>query len=246
MKETLLATTLGLVMSTAAVSTMAMPAPIEKGMEVQVTGQAAMSVANDEAEVTFSAIESSKTAKVASDKVVARTNSALAALKKSPLMEAISSMRTTTLSVNPRYTRGTEKAAPEIDGWEAVSRLSVTVKNLEKMSDIMQLVNKDMTYEGVSFSVSRETRQRYEEKLLADATKNSIAKLNTIAKTLGLDEGHVKLVKLNTETNMPGAVRYYAAPRMAKMANTMDAAPQVEAGDTDLELRVSAEALIMP
>ena len=180
--------------------------------------------------------------------MVTRTNSALDALKKSAFKDAILSMRTTGLSVNPRYTDGTAKAAPKIDGWEAVSRISVTVKGLMKMSDIMQVANQSMTYEGVTFRISRETKQRFESQLLTEATKDSVEKLNTIAKSLGLDEKHIKLVKLNAQSQASGGAVYdYAPMRMTKMENAMvGAAPQVESGDTQLTLRVSTEALILP
>lgn len=248
MKKSLAVASAGMGLLGAATALSAAPLPVEKGMEVQVTGQAAVSVPNDEAEITFSAIEESKNAKTASDKVVTRTNSALDALKKSAFKDAILSMRTTGLSVNPRYTDGTAKAAPKIDGWEAVSRISVTVKGLMKMSDIMQVANQSMTYEGVAFRISRETKQRFESQLLTEATKDSVEKLNTIAKSLGLDEKHIKLVKLNAQSQASGGAVYdYAPMRMTKMENAMvGAAPQVESGDTQLTLRVSTEALILP
>ncbi len=223
----------------------AAPAPVDKGMEVSVIGEAHMVVANDEAEVNFSALEQSSDAKVASEKVVRCTNAALEALRKSPLAAAVSSMKTTNLTVYPRYTQGSATHSAKIDGWEASSQLSIVVKDLSKTSEIMALVNSHMTYGGVDFRISRQARSEAEAKLLAEATQDSFVKLNNIAKTMGLSESHVRMVKLNADAQSPRQPRYYALAAKAVNADAAPA-PELASGESELNLRVSVEALIMP
>ncbi len=244
LKQTILCAALGAALLGAGAAG-AVPAPADKGMEVQVSGSAALSVPNDEAVLSFSVIEEGRDAKSASEKAIARSNAALSALKKSPLAASLESMQTAGFSVNPRYTQSSEKAAARIDGWEAAVQLRVVVRDVEKTGEIMALAGESMDYDGVSFRVSRKARQAAEAELLNRATLNAVAKLNAISKTMGLTEREVKMTKL-TVMHQTSAPRYFAMAKTAAANAAARLAPQVEGGTSEVELHVNAEALIMP
>lgn len=223
-----------------------MPQPVKEGLEVNLTGEASQLVANDRAELRFFAKVDAEDAKAASRAVIERTNKALDTLKARDLKTALESIETTDLSVMPRYTATTETNAAKIDRWEATSRVVVRVKSLDRVSDVMEALGGTLDFEGVGFSISSEKRRTLEGELLSQATQALTAKLAKLAQTLGVSSDRVKLKKLDTEMGFPGGIRYYAMPRMMKNVRAADAAPQVEAGSSEVTVRVSGQALLMP
>ena len=242
---TLLALALSCTVS-GALAASSMPQPAKDGLEVNVTGEASQRVSNDRAELRFFAKADSEEAKRASTEVIERTNKALEALKKSDLMKAIESVETTDLSLMPRYTQASETNASKIDRWEATSRVVVRVKSMERVSEVMQTLGGTLDFEGVGFGLSTEKRRALEGELLTEATMALTQKLAKLAQTLGVSSDRVKLKKLDTEMGFPGGIHYYAAPRMMKNARVADVAPQVEAGASEVTVRVSGQALLLP
>lgn len=242
---TVMALTLASTFSSAVLAN-TLPQPVKEGLEVNLTGEASQMVANDRAELRFFAKVDAEDAKAASRAVIERTNKALDALKARDLKTALESIETTDLSVMPRYTATTETNAAKIDRWEATSRVVVRVKALNRVSDVMEALGGTLDFEGVGFSISSEKRRTLEGDLLTQATQAMTTKLAKLAQTLGVSADRVKLKKLDTEMGFPGGVRYYAMPRMMKNARSADVAPQVEAGSSEVTVRVSGQALLMP
>lgn len=246
MKSLLIATACCVAAATASVNTFAMPQPSEKGMTVTVSGEASMPVPNDEAVLNFVARETAPEAKAATAVVVERANRALEAIKTSALSKVVDTLKTTDLSVNPRYTKATEDKAPMINAWEAVTRLSIVVNDVTKTGEVLQLVNSAMDYEGVSFQISPKKRAQAEQKLLEEAVKNAGQKMTVIASSLGLGEAKVRFDSIRSDVSYPSGPRYYAAPMMLAKARVADAAPQVQSGETELQVRVEAQGTIRP
>ena len=112
----------------------AMPLPAEKGAVMTVTGEASVTLPNDEAQITVSKEVQDRDAKRASDEVVKAGNAAAEAMKA--FGDAVK-VETLALSTNPVYSRAKEGETPEIGAWRSVERMRVTVKDAKRVPEVL-------------------------------------------------------------------------------------------------------------
>ena len=222
----------------------AMPLPAEKGAVMTVTGEASVTLPNDEAQITVSKEVQDRDAKRASDEVVKAGNAAAEAMKA--FGDAVK-VETLALSTNPVYSRAKEGETPEIGAWRSVERMRVTVKDAKRVPEVLAALSRTMTYDGITFGVSKQARESAQDALFEKAMADAAAQAVKTAEIFGLGEKNVRVESIQSATPGAPGVRYYAAPALmnARMA-AADAAPQVEAGEADVTLRVTMQVRITP
>lgn len=235
----------GALIATAAGGALAAPLVADAGMSVTLTGEASMTVPNDEAFITFTAEEVAAKAPIAMDVVTKRGNAAQAALK--PFGDKIT-VETADFSTWPVYTRAKEGEVASIGAWGARQTVRVTVKDVKSVSDVMQAAAEHMNYDGITFRISEGAQKAQKEVLLAAAIDDALRQAGVIAEKLGLAAENVRIEKLAVHGRSGGQVRYYAAPMMK--ANALEsaraAAPAVSAGTSDVSLSVGVDVRIRP
>lgn len=245
MKKTVLAACLTAVCAAAAVpaalaaeSAAAKTAPTTP-VQITMQGEASMTVANDEAVITFAAESRKGDAATASNEVAARGNAAIAALKR--FGDKVD-VRTTGLSTNPVYTRAKEGEVSEIGAWEARETLRVTVRDVKAVSDVLGAVVNHMNYEGVTFRVSEKAERAQRDELLKAAVADALRQAGIVAESIGRRPAEVSVAAGAHRSAQYGGPRYYAAPMMKAERASVNLAPAVSAGTTEVSLSVTVEA----
>ncbi|HID18895.1 TPA: DUF541 domain-containing protein [Candidatus Bathyarchaeota archaeon] len=139
----------------------------------------------DRAIVSLSVITREDTAVKAYQLNAEKTNSVIAALKEAGIPE--DRMETTGYSLNPvwHYPRGEE---PVIIGYECRNSLKVTLEDLDRVGEVIDKgVNAGANQvSSVSFTLSKEAREKLKLEALSLAVKDAKAKAETIAEAAGV------------------------------------------------------------
>ncbi|MHA6325806.1 SIMPL domain-containing protein [Roseivivax sp. CAU 1753] len=205
-------------------------------MSVSGTGEAA--AVPDMATIRLGVMAQEETATAALDatsEVAGRILERLTAFEIAPR-----DMQTSGLSLDPVYTRydRNDGRPPEIVGFRASNQISVRVRDLDRLGDILGAVTGDgaNTLDGLSFGVTDETP------LLDEARKRAVAdarrKAELYAEAAGVTLGQVLSI---TEQ---GGGRPYPMP-MAEMRMAADSVP-VAQGETGYSAQVGMVFEIIP
>ena len=197
---------------------------------VSVTGEASISVPPDLAQIDSGVTTEAKTAREASEANNKAMAGVLQALKNAGLAEK--DIQTSRLSLSPQSTPGRNPNAPfQITGYRASNRVTVTIRDITKVADTIDVLVGSGANEisGISFMVSKAS------KLLDDARTEAIAdarrKAEIYAKAANISLGAP--ISISEETT-PSPAPY------RKMAVRMDAAAApVAQGEETLRVSVS-------
>jgi len=196
---------------------------------VSVTGEASISVPPDLAQIDSGVTTEAKTAREASEANNKAMAGVLQALKNSGLAEK--DIQTSRLSLSPQSVPGRNPNAPfQITGYRASNRVTVTIRDITKVADTIDVLVGAGANEisGISFAVSKAS------KLLDDARAEAMAdarrKAEIYAKAANITLGAP--VSISEET-APGPVPY------RKMAGAMAASAPVALGEETLRVSVS-------
>ncbi|EGP09314.1 SIMPL domain-containing protein [Afipia clevelandensis] len=196
---------------------------------VSVTGEASISVPPDVAQIDSGVTTEAKTAREASEANNKAMAGVLQALKNSGLAEK--DIQTSRLSLSPQSVPGRNPNAPfQITGYRASNRVTVTIRDITKVADTIDVLVGAGANEisGISFAVSKAS------KLLDDARAEAMAdarrKAEIYAKAANITLGAP--VSISEET-APGPVPY------RKMAGAMAASAPVAQGEETLRVSVS-------
>lgn len=197
---------------------------------VSVTGEASISVPPDLAQIDSGVTTEAKTAREASEANNKAMAGVLQALKNAGLAEK--DIQTSRLSLSPQSTPGRNPNAPfQITGYRASNRVTVTIRDITKVADTIDVLVGAGANEisGISFAVSKAS------KLLDDARAEAIADARRKA------EIYAKAA--NISLGAPISISEETAPSPApyrKMAVRMDAAAApVAQGEETLRVSVS-------
>jgi uncharacterized protein len=139
-------------------------------------------------------------------------------------------IQTASFHIEPRYTRAREGEASVIDGYRATNQVQVTVRNLDKLGEVLDRLASLGANEmaGLSFDVSQA------EKLKDDARKEAVANAQRRAKlyadAAGVDLGEVLKIDESGDSS--------PRPVFAGRALKSEAVP-IERGTETLEATVS-------
>jgi len=138
-------------------------------LSISVNGEATVSAAPDLAEIDAGVTTEAKTARAASDANAKAMSAVFAALKNSGIAQK--DVQTAQISLQPQITsRNNSSAPPQITGYRATNRVSVTLRDIAKIGDAIDALVASGANDigGIGFSVSQSS------KLLDDARAKAI------------------------------------------------------------------------
>lgn len=122
----------------------------------------------------------------------------------------------------------------EIRGWRVRAGVQLESKNFAQLSDTAALLSQSLNLEGVSFVLSRESREKAEASLMTEAIKAFRDKASRAATALGKPQFHLKEVSVIQEGSQVYTPPVGVRPVMlsAKSTGADLAAPPMESGKT--------------
>lgn len=220
--------------------------PDKDGTTLNLSATASVELANDEAAVSFYALETAPTLAEATQKVLKRVNTGLARIKTKGLD---AQFETTNLSSNPVYNDPKKGEAARIVGWEVRQNVTGKVRNVEDAAPLAQAAAEYFAFSGVQFSLSRQAQSAVQEKLMREAMADIRAQAAIVASELGGGEIRVVSVTFNRSSYNMGGVYKANAVMMARSADAASGAmplPQFEAGRSSVSRQVSAQLKVVP
>ncbi|MFP7571565.1 SIMPL domain-containing protein [Marivita sp. S2033] len=197
---------------------------------ITVSGEGSVFAVPDMAVITMGASAEADTAKAAMDETSAITSAILDQLAE--LEVAPRDIQTSDLTLNPVWTnRSNNDERPRIDGYQASNRVTVRIRDLEKLGQVLDAVLGDGATDlgGLQFSLSEPEPLMNEARIKAVADARARAEL--FAKAAGVTLGD--LIDLS-ETGR-GSPR----PEMLGMARASDSGVPVAQGETELRAGVT-------
>ena len=204
---------------------------------VSVTGEASISVPPDLAQIDSGVTTEAKTAREASEANNKAMAGVLQALKNSGLAEK--DIQTSRLSLSPQSTPGRNPNAPfQITGYRASNRVTVTIRDITKVADTIDVLVGAGANEisGISFAVSKAS------KLLDDARAEAIADARRKAEIYAKAAG----VALGAPVNVSEDSGSAPAPMMLRKMAADSASAPVAQGEETLRVNVSVSWEIKP
>lgn len=189
--------------------------------QITVTGQGAIETAPDMATITVGVTTEAKTAVDALEKNSTSTSAVLDRLNA--LGIDLRDLQTRNLSLSPRWTsRSSSVDAPsEISGFVATNSITVRVRDLPKLGDVLDAVVRDgaNTFHGLSFGL-QEPRSATDE-ARKQAVADAIAKATLYAQAAGVALGDVLSISEDRAAAQP-----FGGVEMVRMAS--DVVPVAE------------------
>jgi len=198
---------------------------VKRYNQISLDASAMADVDNDTMIVSMYAQEEGTKAAVLSDKVNKKINDALAKLKK----HAVIKVETESYTTNPVYKKS------QIVSWRVRQTIKLESTDMALMSEVLGELQTQLSLNGISFDVSRGTREQHTKVLIDEALTAFTLRAKQIANKLQHDK--YKIVNINVSTSANNAPRYQSR-NMSMMAEAK-VAPQFSAGDKTLSVRVS-------
>lgn len=206
----------------------------DKSMErtVTVTASAVVSATPDEATIQTGVSAEASTAREALSKNSTAMAKVIAELKSAGV-EA-KDIQTTQFNVEPVYVYPKEGQPPQVTGYRAHNMVSVLVRNLDKLGDVLdQLVSAGANQmNGISFDVSQ--AETLKDAARKQAMANALRRAKLYGEAAGAQVGEI--VQIQEDVSFPGPRPMVFKQARAAMADSVP----VERGSQDLEARVTA------
>jgi uncharacterized protein YggE len=188
---------------------------------LSVTGTHELSVAPDEAEITFSVVTRNDNAATASSENAQRMNAVIAAIRAEGI--AASEIETTNVYLNKVTEYDYELRKSVEKGYEQRATVRVTVKDLTKVGAVLDAAvqNGVNDINDVAFTLTPESQTRYKEEALTQATKTAARKAQTLADASGATLGRITSVSENSFGYQP----YYANSKTVMAMDMAESAP---------------------
>lgn len=196
---------------------------------VTLQASASVEVPNDWLTVVFSTTREGSDATVVQNQLKQALDVALTEAKKGARPGQLE-VQTGSFALYPRY-------APKsggINGWQGSAELVVEGRDVQAIATLTGRVQ-TLTIARVGFSLSRETRQKVEADISAQAIQSFRARADAVSKQFGFSSYTLREVAVNAEIPMN-------QPRMRmqlSQATTADAALPVEAGKATVTATVN-------
>jgi uncharacterized protein YggE len=201
---------------------------------ISVAGSGKVSVVPDMATINLGVLIQRDKAKAAREAGAQAMTEVIAALKA--LGIADTDIQTAWVSLNPVYDY--QSTTQRITGYQLQNTVTVTVRDLTKISDVLDdsVIAGATTVNGVSFDVADRTAA--EAKARAAAMTDAKAKADTLANAAGVAITGVASISESVSTPV------WYAPEMAAGAASDRASTPVMPGSTDVTITVSVSYLI--
>lgn len=191
--------------------------------KIIVTGQGVASVAPDMAMLSLTVTREADTAQAALRAGSSAMADVLSAMKKAGIAER--DLQTSGFSIQPRYTRpatqaGAEYEAPRIVGYTVRNALSVKVRDIEKVGEILDKSVSLGVNEGGNISFTNDDPSATITAARVAAMKDAASKAQTLAQAAGVKVG--KILEISEQS-------YFPSPASAPMARMQSAKGYAEA-----------------
>ncbi len=206
---------------------------------ITVGGLGKVTVTPDLAHVQLGVQIQKPTAKAARDAAASAMASVVAAIKKLNVDDK--DIQTTQVSLSAVYDYP-NNSAPVLRGYQLTNQVAITVRDLTKLSDVIDdgVAAGATTVDGISFDVA--DRSSLEAQARDAAAKDARAKADVYAKSLGLSITGVSSVSEQVSSPV------WYAPSYATAGAALDKAAStptpVQAGSTDVTITVQVSFLI--
>jgi uncharacterized protein len=199
---------------------------------IAVTGTGKVVVVPDQASVRLGVLVERKTAREAHDAAATAMTKVIAAIRALGIVDR--DIVTSLVSLGPVHD-WTPNTAPRIRGYQLVNVVTVTVRDLAKLSDVLDdaVTAGATTIEGISFEVA--DRAAAEAQAREAAVKDAKAKAETLAKGVGVRISGVASMSESVSTP-PWYGRY--------QSGAADGGTPVMPGTTDVVITVSVTFVI--
>jgi uncharacterized protein YggE len=204
---------------------------------ISVTGSGKVTVIPDMATINLGVVVERTTAKAAREAAAAAMTRVVEAVRK--LGIADKDIATANVSLNPVYDYP-NNAAPKIRGYQMQNTISITVRDLDKLSDVVDntVAAGATTVNGISFDVADRTAA--EAQAREAAVKDAKTKADTLANGLGVRITGVASVAESVST----PVWYEPSASRAGALSDKAAETPVLPGSTDVVITVQVAFLI--
>jgi uncharacterized protein len=206
--------------------------PMDRTVTISATGT--VSAEPDEAAIATGVTTEAKTARDAVSSNSAAMKKVIAELLKAQNIEA-KDIQTTQFNVEPVYVYPQEGKPPVITGYRVHNMLSVRVRKLDKLGEVLdQLVTVGVNQmNGISFDVSK--AETLKDEARKDAMANALRRAKLFAAAGGAELGEIVQISEDVSGFAPQPVMFGRAKNMAAEASV-----PVERGSQQLEARVTA------
>ncbi|QND53734.1 SIMPL domain-containing protein [Phyllobacterium sp. 628] len=206
---------------------------------ITVTGEGEASAAPDTAVLSLVVLQEKPTARealTANNDTMAKV---LDAMKKAGIAER--DLQTSGFSIDPRYVypenkNGQQPQAPKIVGYAVSNSLSVRVRDLKKVGEILDQSVTLGVNQGGNLTFTNDKPDTIIEEARKKAVANAIAKAKTLTEAAGVEVG--KVIEISEQSFQP---RPYAAgaPRVKMMAAEASDSVPVAAGENSYNVTVN-------
>ncbi len=207
---------------------------------ITVSGLGKVTVTPDLAHVQLGVQVQKPTAKAARDAAATTMANIVAAIKKLNVDDK--DIKTTQVSLSAVYDYP-NNSAPVLRGYQLTNQVTVTVRDLSKLSDVIDggVAAGATTVDGISFDVA--DRTSLEAQARDAAAKDARAKADVYAKSLSLSITGVASVSEQVSTPVWYSPNY-AMPAAGAVDKAASTPTPVQAGSTDVTVTVQVSFLI--
>jgi uncharacterized protein YggE len=202
---------------------------------ISVTGLGEATISPDMATLSFAVVKQADNAADAMTENSKALAAVMTALKDSGIADR--DLQTTNFSVQPFYRQFEPKdgvyPSPEITGYQVSNGVTVRIRDLKKLGEIIDTSVKLGINQGGDVSFGNDDSTKVVEDARKDAVKNAIAKATTLAESAGVKLGRVIEISENQPRSNPQPIAYAA---MAKERS--DSAP-IAAGENSYSVTVN-------
>ncbi len=145
----------------------------------------------------------------------------------------------TTVEFHSEEIREWEKNKLISKGFRTRIGLRVETSDQARLGEVIEMAGREGVKQISGLNLFVSTKKMLEEKMgcLKEASEQARAKAETLAKALGAKLGEVQTIMENTSPDSPTPMPMMMAQGMMKNS-AMDAAPQIEAGKTEMTTTV--------
>ncbi|WP_288193602.1 SIMPL domain-containing protein [uncultured Phyllobacterium sp.] len=205
---------------------------------ITVTGEGEATAAPDMAIVSLVVLQEKPTARealTANNETMAKV---LDAMKKAGIAER--DLQTSGFNIDPRYVypdnkQGQPPQAPKIVGYAVSNSLSVRVRDLKKVGEILDQSVTLGVNQGGNLTFTNDKPEAIVEEARKKAVANAIAKAKTLTAAAGVEMG--KVIEISEQTFQPRP--YGGAPRAKMMAAEASDSVPVAAGENSYNVTVN-------
>ncbi|PRD57859.1 SIMPL domain-containing protein [Phyllobacterium myrsinacearum] len=205
---------------------------------ITVSGEGEATAAPDMAIVSLVVLQEKPTAREALTANNETMAMVLDAMKKAGIAER--DLQTSGFNIDPRYVypenkQGQPPQAPKIVGYAVSNSLSVRVRDLKKVGEILDQSVTLGVNQGGNLTFTNDKPETIVEEARKKAVANAIAKAKTLTAAAGVEVG--KVIEISEQTFQPRP--YGGAPRAKMMAAEASDSVPVAAGENSYNVTVN-------